>query len=71
MADEEPDEGEGELKVHGAVAAEGDEGVIGAEEDGGEKIDESEDEAAETGEGGGAGLGLGLGLGLRLGLLRG
>ena len=63
VKEDEPDERERELKVHGAVAAEGDEGVIGTEEDGGEKIDEGEDKAAETGESGGAGL--------RLGLMRG
>ena len=60
VEEDQPDEGEGEFEVHGVVAAEGDEGVIGAEKDGGEKINEGEDEAAETREGGRVRFWLGL-----------
>lgn len=43
----EPDEGEGELEVHGGAGAEGDDGVVGEKEDGGQEVEEAPEGAAE------------------------
>ena len=50
----QPNEGEGELEVHGSVATETDHGMIGTEEHGREKIEQNEDTTPEeAGERGG------------------
>lgn len=47
IKNDEPDERKGELEVHGGVAAELDDGVIGEKEDGREEIEEGEESLAE------------------------
>ena len=47
VEEDEPDEGEGELEVHGGAGAEGDDGVVGEEEDGGQEVEEAPEGAAE------------------------
>ena len=49
VKEDEPEEGEGEFKVHGIVAAEADDRVIGTKKDGGEKINEAEEQISKGG----------------------
>ena len=47
VEEDEPDEGEGELEVHGGAGAKGDDGVVGEKEDGRQEVEEAPEGAAE------------------------
>lgn len=46
VEEDEPNEGEGEFEVHGGAGAEGDDGVVGEKEDGGQEVEEDPERAA-------------------------
>lgn len=47
VEENKPNEGEGEFEVHGGAGSEGDDGVVGEKEDGGQEVEEAPEGAAE------------------------